>query len=76
MSPAANRFNGFNVRKEAPMSHHSYSRCWLPLIWATLNRERFLEEYEDLVKRYGLQWVEEETVETVSDTLSKAQTPR
>lgn len=24
------------------MSHHSYSRCWLHLIWATLNRERML----------------------------------
>jgi len=31
-----------------------------------------MEEYEDLVKRYGLKWVEEETVETVSDTVSKA----
>ena len=24
------------------MSTHSYSRCWLHLIWATLNRERSL----------------------------------
>jgi putative transposase len=24
------------------MSQHSYSRCWLHLIWATLNRERML----------------------------------
>lgn len=24
------------------MSHHAYSRCWLHLIWATLNRERML----------------------------------
>jgi putative transposase len=25
------------------MSHHSYSRCWLHLIWATHNRERMLQ---------------------------------
>ena len=24
------------------MSHHSYSRCWVHLIWATFNRERML----------------------------------
>ena len=28
-------------------------------------KRTFLEEYEDLVRRYGLQWVGEETVETV-----------
>ncbi len=39
-------------------------------------KKTFLEEYEDLVKRYGLRWVEEETVETVSDAVSQAQTPR
>ena len=27
---------------EYPISLHSYSRCWLHLIWATLNRERML----------------------------------
>ena len=26
------------------MSTHSYSRCWLHLIWATLNRERSLNK--------------------------------
>ena len=26
------------------MSTHSYSRCWLYLIWATLNRERSLKK--------------------------------
>ena len=26
------------------MSTHSYSRCWLHLIWATLNRERSLDK--------------------------------
>jgi len=25
------------------MSLHSYSRCWIHLVWATLNRERVLE---------------------------------
>ena len=39
-------------------------------------KKSFLEEYESLVKRYGLQWIEEETVKTVSGTLSKVQTPR
>lgn len=24
------------------MSVHSYSRCWVHLVWATLNRERML----------------------------------
>ena len=33
-------------------------------------RKSFLEEYESLVNRDGLQRVEEETVKTVSDTLS------
>lgn len=26
------------------MSLHSYSRCWIHLVWATLNRERMLDE--------------------------------
>jgi putative transposase len=26
------------------MSQHSYSRCWLHLIWATLNRESMLDQ--------------------------------
>ena len=36
-----NRFIGFS-REEDGMSLHSYSRCWLHLIWSTLNRERTL----------------------------------
>lgn len=28
------------------MSLHSYSKCWLHLIWGTLNRERLLNERE------------------------------
>ena len=39
-------------------------------------KKSFLEEYGSLVKRYGLQWVEEETVETVEGKSSKALTPR
>jgi hypothetical protein len=85
------------------MSTHSYSRCWLHLIWETLRREpmldkraaaqasanlseysyekgiymsrvanyiarqeehhrkkSFTEEYELFVKRYGLEWRDEE----------------
>ena len=26
------------------MSVHSYSRCWVHLIWGTLNRERLLDK--------------------------------
>jgi REP-associated tyrosine transposase len=33
----------------------------------------FWEEYGSLVKRYGLRWVEEETVETVVEPLSPVQ---
>src|SRR5947208_13042922 len=33
------RFNGLT---STPMSVHSYSRCWLHLIWGTLNREKLL----------------------------------
>jgi putative transposase len=36
----------------------------------------FMEEYEDLLKRYDLRWIEAETVETVGDKASKAQAPR
>ena len=32
-------------------------------------RKSFWEEYESLVKHYGLKWVKEETVETVEDGL-------
>ena len=36
------RFNG--LRFGAIMSVHSYSRCWIHLIWGTLNREKLLNE--------------------------------
>ena len=35
------RFNGL---RSTPMSVHSYSRCWLHLIWGTLNREKLLNK--------------------------------
>ena len=35
------RFNGLPSR---PMSVHSYSRCWIHLIWGTLNREKLLNK--------------------------------
>ncbi len=35
------RFNGLRC---APMSVHSYSRCWIHLIWGTLNREKLLNK--------------------------------
>ena len=38
-------------------------------------RKSFREEYESLVKRYGLRWVDEETVETVEGDLSSSPTP-
>jgi putative transposase len=38
-------------------------------------RKSFWEEYESLVKHYGLKWVKEETVETVGDGLSPIPVP-
>ena len=40
-----------------------------------LYRKSFWEEYESLVKHYGLQWVKEETVETVEEDLSPIPVP-
>ena len=34
----------FNGSPPTPMSVHSYSRCWLHLIWETLNREELLNK--------------------------------
>src|SRR5258706_643560 len=56
---ARGRFQGFvqAIERGPAMSRHSYSRCWLHLIWTTLDREpmlvrpaaakasRFLKEY-------------------------------
>ena len=57
------------------MSVHSYSRCWLHLIWATRNRERMLfgRIWKSGEAVNGLRWLEEETVETVEDTSSPVQ---
>jgi REP-associated tyrosine transposase len=35
------RFNGL---PSIAMSVHSYSRCWIHLIWGTLNREKLLNK--------------------------------
>ena len=44
------RFNGL---PSFPMSVHSYSRCWVHLIWGTLNREKLLpKEAAARVSRY------------------------
>ena len=44
------RFNGL---PSTPMSVHSYSRCWVHLIWGTLNRERLLnKEAAPALSRY------------------------
>ena len=34
----------FNAYDSGPMSAHSYSRCWIHLIWGTLDRERLLNK--------------------------------
>jgi hypothetical protein len=60
----ANRFNGFPKRN---------IRCLSIPTRAVASSD--LGD-EDLVKRYDLRWVEEETLETVSDAVSQAQTPR
>jgi len=73
------------------MSLHSYSRVWLHLVWATLERRPLLTkaatarlsayltsyagELRLFVQRYGLIWREDETVETVSME-KPAPTPR
>jgi len=45
------------------MSVHSYSRCWLHLIWGTLNREKLLnKEAAARVYRYLSEYVETKSV--------------
>ena len=41
-SPLAMDTSRFNGLPSTPMSVHSYSRCWIHLIWGTLNREKLL----------------------------------
>lgn len=46
------------------MSLHSYSKCWLHLIWGTLNREKFLNtaEIRKRVSRYLYQYAESKNI--------------
>ncbi len=45
------------------MSLHSYSRCWLHLIWGTLNREKILpKEAAAQVSRYLSEYAEGKSV--------------
>jgi REP element-mobilizing transposase RayT len=67
------RFNG--LRSPAVMSIHSYSRCWIHVIWGTLNREKLLNKEPRLIYPailesmqkskactcHGLQWKDEES---------------
>ena len=39
-------------------------------------KRTFLEEYQHMIKRYGLEWRGEETVKTVAASLADSQTPR
>ena len=39
-------------------------------------KRTFLEEYQHMIKRYGLEWRGEETVKTVTASFSDAETPR
>ena len=64
------------IKKKAPMSVHSYSRRDIAAQKEHHRKRTFMEDYESLVERYGLRWVEEETVKTVSDAMLKAQPPR
>ena len=70
----------FNGSTSTPMSVHSYSRCWLHLIWGTLNREkllnkqaaarlsRYLDEYADTKGVYTkINYVNADHVHTLVD---------
>ena len=47
------------------MSVHSYSRCWIHLIWATLNRDRVLNKKAAAgLSRYLLEYAEKQGVYT------------
>ncbi len=39
------------------MSTHSYSRCWLHLIWETLRREPMLDKVVQLLKGSSSHWI-------------------
>ena len=45
------------------MSVHSYSRCWIHLIWGTLSRERILNKKAAAgLSRYLLEYADEQDV--------------
>ena len=53
------RFNGL---PSLPMSVHSYSRCWVHLIWGTLNREKLLhKEAAARLSRYLTEYADTKT---------------
>ena len=54
------RFNGLPSRA---MAVHSYSRCWVHLIWGTLNREKLLNKQAAArLSHYLAEYAEEKTV--------------
>src|SRR5438876_9539327 len=54
------RFNGL---LSMPMSVHSYSRCWVHLVWGTLNREKLLDKRAAAqLSRFLTEHAEEKTV--------------
>ena len=56
----ASRFNGL---RSCAMSAHSYSRCWIHLIWGTLNREKLLNEAAAVrVSRYLAEYAAKEEI--------------
>ena len=74
------RFNGL---PSTPVSVHSYSRCWIHLIWGTLNREkllnkeaaarlsRYLTEYADTKGVYmKINYVNADHVHALADLLT------
>jgi putative transposase len=55
------RFNG--LRSKPIMSAHSYSRCWIHLIWGTLDREKLLNKTAAArVSRYLHEYAEDKGV--------------
>ena len=55
------RFNG--LRSKAIMSAHCYSRCWIHLIWGTLDREKLLNKTAAArVSRYLHEYAEDKGV--------------
>jgi putative transposase len=54
------RFNGL---RSVAMSVHSYSRCWIHLIWGTLSRERILnKKAAAALSRYLVEYAGEQNV--------------